>query len=167
MEKRPEQLRLSPDERADLVAYLDGELPEAHTRVISTKLIQSATARREVEILKKTWELLDFLPRPQATEEFSQRTISHIHRLELEGRSWEPLVASWSLQAARVIGYLIVVVLSLGVGYILTRWAWPDPTVRMARDLTLAEHLDEYLEVGSFEFLSQLAASREFGPRAP
>jgi len=167
MGNRPEQLRLSPDERADLVAYLDGELPDAHARLISTKLTQSATARREVEILKKTWELLDFLPRPKAPPEFSERTISRIHRLELEGHSWEPLVALWSLQAARVIAYVIVVVVSLGVGYVVTRYAWPDPSARMARDLTLAEHLDEYLEVGSFEFLSQLAASNEFGPRAP
>ena len=37
----------------------------------------------------------------------------------------------------------------------------------LVRDLTLAEHLDEYLEVGSFEFLSQLAESQEFGGDAP
>ncbi|MGO9466458.1 MAG: anti-sigma factor family protein [Isosphaeraceae bacterium] len=167
MAMRPEQLRLSPDERADLVAYLDGELPEAHTRVISTKLTQSATARREVEILKKTWELLDFLPRPKAAPEFSERTISHIQRIELEGHSWEPFVASWSAQAAWAVVYLVAVGVSLGVGYSLTRWVWPDPTARVTRDLTLAEHLDEYLDVGSFEFLSQLAASKEFGPQAP
>ena len=58
---QPEQLRLTPDERADLVAYVDGELPEAHSRTISTKLTQSATARREVEMLQKTWEMLDHL----------------------------------------------------------------------------------------------------------
>jgi anti-sigma factor RsiW len=167
MAQRPEQLRLSSDERADLVAYLDGELPEAHTRVISTKLTQSATARREVEILKKTWELLDFLPRPKAPPEFSERTISHIHRLELEGRSWEPLVASWSTQAGRVVVYAIAAGLSLGAGYAATRWVWPDPTERVVRELTLAERLDEYLEVGSFEFLRQLATSKEFGPKAP
>ncbi len=99
MPNRPEQLRLSSDERADLVAYLDGELPEVHTRVISTKLTRSATARREVDILQKTGQLLDFLPRPQAPPQFCERTISHIRRLEVEGRSWEPLVASWSVQA--------------------------------------------------------------------
>jgi hypothetical protein len=163
MPKRPEQLRLSPDERADLVAYLDGELPEAHSRVISTKLTQSATARREVEILQKTWELLDFLPRPQAPPEFSERTVSHIHKLELQGRAWEPVVAAWSAQGANVVIYLMAAGLSLGLGYALTRWVWPDPSVRVARDLTLAEHLDEYIEVGSFEFLSQLTASKEFG----
>ena len=56
---------------------------------------------------------------------------------------------------------------SLGVGFALTRWVWPDPTKRLVQDLTLAEHLDEYLEVGSFEFLSQLADSKAFGTDAP
>ena len=87
---QPEQLRLTPDERADLVAYVDGELPEAHSRLISTKLTQSATARREVEMLQKTWEMLDHLPRPQATEHFSEKTISHIRRLETKRHAWEP-----------------------------------------------------------------------------
>ena len=96
MANRPEQLRLTPDERADLVAYVDGELPEAHSRMISTKLTHSATVRREVEMLQKTWEMLDYLPRPQATEQFAEKTISRIHRLELKDRSWEPVLAAWS-----------------------------------------------------------------------
>ena len=160
---RPEQLRLTPDERADLVAYVDGELPESHSRVISTKLTQSATARREVEMLQKTWELLDYLPLPQATGEFSEKTVSQIRRLELRDRSWEPAVAAWSARVARIMAYLLVGAAFLGVGFALTRWVWPDPTTRLVRDLTLAEHLDEYLEVGSFEFLSQLADSKAFG----
>jgi anti-sigma factor RsiW len=167
MPSRPEQLRLSPDERADLVAYLDGELPEAHTRHISTKLTQSATARREIEILQKTWELLDYLPRPPAPPELSERTVSRIRRLEVQSSAWEPVLASWSAQGARLVAYLIALGLSLGCGYAVTRWVWPDPTERVARDLTLAEHLDEYLEAGSFEFLNQLAASKEFGAKSP
>jgi anti-sigma factor RsiW len=166
MPNRPEQLRLSPDERADLVAYLDGELPEAHTRLISTKLTQSATARREVEILQKTWELLDHLPRPQAPPEFSERTVSHIRRLEVEGKAWEPLVASWSARGVRVVVYLIAVGVSLGLGFALTRWVWPEPGERLVREFTLAEHLDEYLEAGSFELVRELAASKEFGSKA-
>jgi anti-sigma factor RsiW len=163
---RPEQLRLTPDERADLVAYVDGELPESHSRIISTKLTQSATARREVEMLQKTWELLDYLPLPQATGEFSEKTVSQIRRLELRDRSWEPAVAAWSARLARIMVYLLVGAAFLGVGFALTRWVWPDPTTRLVRDLTLAEHLDEYLEVGSFEFLSQLADSKAFGDDA-
>jgi hypothetical protein len=160
---RPEQLRLTPDERADLVAFVDGELPEAHSRMISTKLTQSATARREVEMLQKTWQMLDHLPRPQATEQFSEKTISHIRRLELKDRSWEPVVAAWSARLARVMVYMVLAAASLGAGFSVTRWVWPDPTERLVQDLTLAERLDDYLEVGSFEFLKELADSKEFG----
>jgi anti-sigma factor RsiW len=162
---RPEQLRLTPDERADLVAFVDGELPEAHSRLISTKLTHSATARREVEMLQKTWELLDHLPRPQATEQFSEKTISHIRRLEMKDHSWEPVVALWSGRLARVMVYLLLAAVSLGAGFAFTRWVWPDPTKRLVQDLTLAEHLEEYLEVGSFEFLKELAESKDFGAR--
>ena len=33
----------------------------------------------------------------------------------------------------------------------------------MVRDLSLAEHLDEYKEVGTFDFLEELANSKDFG----
>jgi anti-sigma factor RsiW len=163
MANKPEQLRLTPDERADLVAYIDGELPETHSLAIATKLTHSATARREVEMLEKTWAMLDHLPRPQLTEQFSEKTVSHIRRLELDGQAWEPVLASWSAWAAIVVTYTVIGLASLGLGYSVTRWVWPDPTVRLVRDLTLAEHLDEYETVGSFGFLTQLADSKKFG----
>ena len=148
------------------MAYVDGELPEGQARVISTKLTKSATARREVEMLQKTWEMLDYLSRPQVNEQFSEQTVSHIRRLELQGNRWEPLLVEWSARVGRLALYVIVAGTFIGLGYSLTRWAWPDKTTRLVRDLTLAEHLDEYLEIGTFEFLSQLADSPEFGPAA-
>ncbi len=167
MAKQPEQLRLSSDERADLVAYLDGELPDAHARAIATKLTLSATARREVEMLQKTWEMLDHLDRPAVPAQFTEKTISQIRRIELEGRAWEPVLSIWSARAARALVAVALAVACLGVGYGVTRWAWPDPNERLIRDLTLAEHLDEYLEVGSFDFLSDLADSRDFATDPP
>jgi hypothetical protein len=164
---QPDQLRLSPDERADLVAYVDGELPEAHSRSISTKLTQSATARREVEMLQKTWEMLDHLALPQATDQFADKTVSHIRRLEMKGQTWMSDMTVWSARLVRVFAYFLVGVVCAGAGFSLARWVWPDPTRRLVEDLTLAEHLDEYLEVGSFDFLSQLADSKQFGTDAP
>ena len=164
---QPDQLRLTPDERADLVAYVDGELPETHSRSISTKLTQSATARREVEMLQKTWEMLDHLALPQATDHFAEKTVSHIRRLEMKGQTWMSDVTVWSARLARVMVYLLVGAVCVGAGFSLARWVWPDPTRRLVEDLTLAEHLDEYLEVGSFDFLSQLADSKQFGTDAP
>jgi anti-sigma factor RsiW len=166
MSRGPEQLRLTPDERADLVAYVDGELPDATARALTTKLTQSATARREVELLKKTWELLGHLPFPEVDDRFAERTITEIRQVELKSPAWESSVRSVSSWAVQAAAYIVLAVLGLGAGYAATRWLWPDPSARLARDLSLAEHLDEYLEVGSFEFLNQLVDAPEFTPTA-
>jgi hypothetical protein len=167
MSRGPDQLRLTPDERADLVAYIDGELPEAIARSLGTKLTHSATGRVEVEVLKKTWELLGHLPLPAAPPEFAERTITRIRRLETKSPAWDPRVKAWTARTGYLAIYLILAVVGLALGYAATRWLWPDPSARLARDLTLAEHLDEYLEAGSFDFLSQLADSPEFRPEVP
>jgi anti-sigma factor RsiW len=161
----PEQ-RLSPEERANLAAYIDGELTESEARVISTKLSFSPTARREVESLKKTWELLDYLPRPKASEDFPDRTITSLRSLDAKRVSWEQAISGWLGPAVRIAVCLAVASASIAAGFALTRWAWPDPEARMARELSLAEHLEEYQEVGSFEFLEELAKSKEFGAPA-
>jgi anti-sigma factor RsiW len=164
MSRGPEQLRLTPDERADLVAYIDGELPEGISRSLSTKLTHSATGRREVEMLKKTWELLGHLPLPELDPHFSERTITEIQRLEVKTPSWDPRVKTWTAMTAHIVAYLVLAAASLGLGYMGTRWIWPDPSAQLVRDLSLVEHMDEYLEVGSFDFLSELADSADFSP---
>ncbi len=166
MSRGPEQLRLSPDERADLVAYVDGELPEGVSRSLSTKLTHSGTGRLEVEMLKKTWELLGYLPLPAAPPDFADRTVTEIRRRETRSPAWDPRVKTWTARTGYVVAYLVLAVLGLGLGYVGTRWFWPDPSARLNRDLTLAEHLDEYLEAGSFDFLRQLVDSREFSADA-
>jgi anti-sigma factor RsiW len=156
----PDQQRLSIDERANLVAYLDGELNDAQTRSIATKLTQSLTARREVEALQKTWEMLDLLPRPKASEDFTARTLS-VATQQGDGR-----IASAASDVARRIGrgmaWATASALLFVVGYFLTSRVWPNPSARLARDLPIAESLDEYRDVGSFEFLQQLDESSEF-----
>ncbi|MFO0891749.1 MAG: hypothetical protein U0790_21735 [Isosphaeraceae bacterium] len=161
MASGPEQ-RLNPEERANLVAYIDGELTDGESRSIATKLTHSPTARREVESLKKTWELLEYLPRPQATPALLERTQTAVERLHSREGAWQESAGTWLSVAVR-LGVALLVGASLGaIGFAATRWLWPDPTERLARDLSLAEHLDEYREVGTFEFLEELVQSGEF-----
>ncbi len=151
-----EQQRLTSVERENLVAYLDGELNPDESQRLSTKLTQSLSGRREVEDLKRTWELLDALPRPNAPEDFTARTLSEI---QAEASPDERLarVAGRSLRvASRVLVGVLLAGASLAGAYAATRWLWPDPSARLIRDLSLAEHLDEYREVGTFEFLKEL-----------
>jgi hypothetical protein len=157
-----DQQRLTPNERANLVAYLDGELGEAESRVIATKLTQSVTARREIESLQKTWELLDHLPLPRASEALSQKTLTEVGQLSLAGDKMVDAATRTAWHALRIGLWVLGALLCFGLGLILTRWIWPDPTARLTRDLSIAEHLDEYRDVGSIEFLEGLDNSPEF-----
>ena len=58
---------------------------------------------------------------------------------------------------------LLATAAALGIGFTATRWVWPSPTARLVRDLSIAEHLDEYRDADSFPFLEELANSPEFG----
>jgi hypothetical protein len=115
-----------------------------------------------VELLKKTWELLGHLPMPSADAGFAERTITEIRQLELRSPAWEASVRSLSSWAVHAAIYVVLAILGLGAGYVATGWLWPDPSARLARDLSLAEHLEEYLEVGSFDFLDELVDAPEF-----
>ncbi len=158
-----DQQRLTPAERANLVAYLDRELPESEARLIASKLTRSVTARREAETLEKTWELLDHLSRPEPSRDLSERTLSEIRKIDLEGGRFETAVVQGGrtlLRASiRVAGALV----AFGIGWGITRGIWPNPTERLTRDLSIAEHLDEYRDAGDFSFLKLLADTKEFG----
>ncbi len=158
-----EQQRLTPVERANLVAYLDGELNESESRAIATKISLSPTARQEVAALERTWELLEQLPKPRASDDFAERTLTEVRHLEEAGGRFENALMTTVVRAARASIWVGISALAFGLGYIVTQWVWPNPTARLARDLSIAEHLDEYRDVGDFEFLKALANSSEFG----
>jgi hypothetical protein len=75
MAKEP---HLTERERADLVAYLDGELGGEAARALEAKLNLSPEARAEADSLKRTWDLLDFLPRAEPSPRFTERTLSRL-----------------------------------------------------------------------------------------
>lgn len=157
----PEQ-RLTPGERANLVAYLDGELPETEAQAIGTKLTQSATARREVEALTRAWELLDHLPRPTASESLTERTLTEARLIQEGHGRLEMALRQRARHLLLQSTWVAVSFLAFAAAFAATRWLWPDPTARLARELSIAEHLEEYRDVGTFEFLKELANSPEF-----
>ena len=163
----PEQQRLSPLERTNLVAYLDGELGDRESREIATKLTQSVTARRELEALEKTWELLDHLPRLEPSAEFTARTLTQAEVLQARDGRLFTLADSAARRLTQAAILLVSSVLTLAATYAAARWLWPDPTARLERDLSLAQHLDEYLDVGTFAYLSTLDQSPLFNEARP
>jgi anti-sigma factor RsiW len=158
----PDQQRLSPADRENLVAYIDGELNEAEARAISTKLTHSVTARREIELLEITWKLLDNLPMPRATGEFTARTLSEAEGPGGSGKGRDGIVRRLAVQVLATVLVVIGTTATFLGGYAATTRLWPHPTERLADDLSIAEHLDEYVEAGSFEFLEQLDKLPDF-----
>lgn len=154
-----DQQRLTATDRTNLVAYLDGELDQAESQSIAIRLTSSASARRELQGLERTWDLLDLLPRPRASPELTTRTLSQARQIEERGTRF---LVSAGPSIRWVAGILIASALAMGafgLGYVTTRWLWPDPLARLTRDLSIAENLDAYRAIGSLEFLRKLDAA--------
>ena len=66
---------LNEQEKADLVAFLDGELNGEAAHALEAKLSLDPAARAEAESLKRTWGLLDYLPKPEPSPNFTHRTL--------------------------------------------------------------------------------------------
>jgi hypothetical protein len=162
-----EPVRLSAEERSNLVAYLDGELTASEREILERKITQSPTVRHELQVLSRTWELLDHLPLPQAKPDFISHTLTEARIIDERGGSLLDQAGNVSRTILRLVALAASALLIAGLSYSAIRWLWPDPTARLARQLSIAEHLDEYLDVGSFEILKQIDESPTVHELAP
>jgi anti-sigma factor RsiW len=164
---------LSDEDRENLVAYLDGELDPKAARALEAKLSLDAEARAEADALRRTWEVLDYLPRPEATASFSSRTVERVSSPRLEAvpdrveiRRWP----GWTLGAGWAAALLLAGALGfVGVRSLSESKATPAPATRhiddnqLARDLRLIENKRLYELVGDINFLRELDDPDLFG----
>ncbi len=145
--------RLSAEQRADLTAYLDGELGDDETRAIEQTLAASAVARHDVEMLMRTWDLLDALPRPAASPTFATKTLAGLKVENVSSApNWRPHVD----RALVALGWATWISAAGLAGFAAGHRLWPDESAPLVRDLPLLEKLDLYRDVGSVEFLRSL-----------
>jgi anti-sigma factor RsiW len=152
---------LNEREQADLVAYLDGELAGDAARAMETRLSLDPAVRAEAEALKRTWELLDFLPRPEPSATFTNRTLEKLPPVSASGPS------SWLGWGPRLFGLVWAASLLLGVvagyaGYNLLVSREPGDK-ELVRDLRLIENKRYYEAVEDVEFLRELDRPDLFG----
>src|SRR5207248_669373 len=69
---------LNDKDRSDLIAYLDGELEGEAARAVEARISRDPAVRAEAESLKRTWDLLDYLPRPEPAPNFTHRTLDKL-----------------------------------------------------------------------------------------
>ncbi len=59
-------------------SYLDGELTEEEARNFEATLASNPEERANFQAMKKTWEMLDYLPKPELTSSFTLRTMEKL-----------------------------------------------------------------------------------------
>jgi hypothetical protein len=75
------------DLTSELVAFLDGELDAPGNEAVEAKISLDSTVRAEADALKRAWDLLDYLPRPEPTANFTERTVSRIEPVRQSGKT--------------------------------------------------------------------------------
>ncbi len=166
----PDPQPLNDEERAELVAYLDGELDEATARTLEARLNRDARLRAEADALRRAWNMLDFLPKPEPSPQFTQRTVTRASILQptLAGRvaRWRPwlLGVGWTaaLVVAGVVGYASVPAPREPPGETKA----DDPEQQLVRDLPIIDQLHPYLNAGDVTFLHELDRPELFGDDA-
>jgi anti-sigma factor RsiW len=165
------QSPLKDEDRANLIAYLDGELKGEAARDLEVRLNLDPAVRAEAETLRRTWELLDYLPRPEASTTFTSRTLDRVSAVrpvpvQVKGFArWRP----WALG----VGWAAALLLAGAAGFAgMSLRPRPDPAVpadpaeleqHLLRDLRVIEHKRLYEHVENIEFLRQLDAPDLFG----
>ena len=160
-----------------LVAYLDGELPDTAAREVEQAISSDPAIRAEVEQLNRAWELLDLLPRPNASGEFSSRTLATLKvvdgTMELAAEPGASATLALEASAPRQFPIPPLVAWSAGlvlvslIGFAVGRMTARSGNDEWLDDLTLIEHIDVYREIGDVAFLRELKQRGVLDERRP
>lgn len=157
---------LSDEDRANLSAYLDGELDEEATQLLEAKISQDPAARAEVESIKQAWAMLEYLPRPTPSATFTHRTME---RLSLERpaarQTGKMAVArrSWAKGVLWAAALLMIAAAGYLVGERLAAPDAPDADEPLVQHLRIIERWRAYEMVDDLEFLKSLDHPDLFG----
>ena len=155
-------VRLNADQREDLVAYLDGELPDEQVQQIDRIIAGSEVARHEVEALARTCEMLDVLPPAKASEDFASKTMTNLKVMETPFRITDQWWFAHARRTAIALGWLLAVGLCGWLGFLITRSWVPNPHESLLKDFPVIENLDQYQNAQELEFLNELKRSSLF-----
>src|SRR5579859_3866661 len=155
--------RLSPEQRDNLAAYLDGELDEVATQEIEQILAISEVARHEVDMLSRTWDMLNSLPTHKASEEFTQKTVSSMRAAERAGPGLASRAVKQNARRGAVLAVWAAILAACGyAGFAATHQWVPNDSEQLLDDYEILSNLDKLSEVGTIEFLQVLKDKRTF-----
>jgi anti-sigma factor RsiW len=145
---------LNENDREDLIAYLDGEADAKTARSVEAKLSTDPVARKEADALKKAWDLLDYLPRPEPSPNFTNRTMERL-TVQVAGkrRGWK----SWALGLGWAASVLFAAAAGFGGATLFQHQRQAALDHEIVQDLHIVENLHSYEHVDDIDFLHKLA----------
>lgn len=155
--------QLTSEDRKNLVAYLDGELDQDTANSLEKTLAASPAARQEVEMLSKTWAILDELIPPKPSAEFTARTLNAISVLDTPAQL--STKQYWTTKTRRgiiVTGLLAILAIGAFMGFQATHTIVPDHNAPLIEELDVIENVDDYSDIGDIEFLKELQQEKLF-----
>jgi anti-sigma factor RsiW len=169
---------LTEEERAELVAYLDGELPKPAAQALEAKLNTDPRLRAEVDTLRCTWEMLDYLPKPEPSASFTSRTLDRVSAIRPVSRASGVNYAAGVRQRWRPwafgVGWAAAVLVAGVVGYSGGRWLSSgtrasrttdgvDVQPQLVKDYRVIENRHLYENADDMSFLRALLDPELFG----
>jgi anti-sigma factor RsiW len=143
---------ISSEEKADLVAFLDGEADPGLADKLEERIAHSPRVREEARALQESFALLEFLPMPKTSKDFTRRTAVFVAHGSKEKSARPTAEFSPRLRAA---AYAAGLVLAFLAGWLAVA-AIPDPNRTLMEDLPVIERLQEYRASREIEFLRAL-----------
>jgi anti-sigma factor RsiW len=160
---------LSPEERANLVAFLDGELDEETSQTLEAKLNLDPQARAEAEALRQAWGLLDYLPKAEPSPTFTNRTMERLSLARASSTQLMPRRKLRRLPWPAAVSWAAAILIAAGGGLAVGSYLGSDmsetagPDAPMIQHLRIAEKWRYYENAEDLDFLRQLAQPDLFG----
>lgn len=153
----------------ELVSYLDGELDPTTAESMKTRLSLDPKLRAEADGLQRAWDILDILPRPQPSNAFLTRTVTHaIPTMAPPAPATMPAVPAVppkSKQFAFWLTSTVLVLVAGAAGYFgRAIYVKPEqPYQQISRDAALLHNLRLYRGVDDLEYAQSLDDPDLFG----
>jgi hypothetical protein len=164
-ERKPyDDASLHPSDE-EFVAYLDGELDEVSSRRIEEHATADPVMRTKIQSLRKTYDLLDYLPMPEPSADFATKTVTQIlQRPGTPAVTPSPATHSTRLKWAGLsLAACASIVVGLVAGTVTRPPASPVTELLTPDLLPVLARLPFYTGVDDIEFLRKLDRPDLFG----
>jgi hypothetical protein len=147
----------------ELVAYLDGEADPATAERVEAEIAHDPASRAKAAALKKTFDLLDYLPKPEPSPAFTTKTLT---KLDAVGGSRPSTAALPTLIPVRLGPWVAAGLIAVALGFVAHRVARPyltAPAEPDLADLPIIDWLPLYAGADDLAFVKQLDSQDLFG----